>query len=65
MNRSTVELDILEVHMDDLGDIVGEFYSTPIRIWHASDSRRREDADLILRLEYARHTQEVQDAVSF
>jgi hypothetical protein len=51
MNRSTVELDIQTVHSEDMGEVVGEFYGTPIRQWNASESRKREDADLIQRLE--------------
>lgn len=51
MNRSTVELDIQTIHSEDMGEIVGEFYGTPIRQWNALESRKREDADLIQRLE--------------
>lgn len=51
MNRSTVELDIQTVHSEDMGEVVGEFYGTPIRQWNASESRKREDADLIQRLD--------------
>ena len=57
MNRSTIELDIQTVHADDMGEIVGEFYGTPIRLWHASDSRRREDFDMIQRIEANRATE--------
>jgi len=58
MNRSTVELDIQTIHVDDMGEIVGEFYGTPIRQWNASASRKREDADLIIRLEQNRASNE-------
>jgi hypothetical protein len=41
-----------------MGEIVGEFYGTPIRQWNASASRKREDADLIIRLEQNRASNE-------
>lgn len=58
MNRSKVEIDLLAVHSDDLGEAVGEFYGTPIRQWNASESRKREDADLIQRLDTNRASDE-------
>lgn len=69
MNRSKVELDLQTVHLDDIGEIVGEFYGTPVRLWNASASRTREDADMIRRLDYNhdsdnRIAKEALDAVS-
>lgn len=59
MNRSKVELDIQAVHADDIGETVGEFYGTPIRMWYASASRYRETTDLIKRIAYAKETANV------
>jgi hypothetical protein len=45
-----MKLDVLSVHQDDVGEKVGEFYSTPIFRWDHMVSRLREVRDAIFRV---------------
>jgi hypothetical protein len=59
MSRSKVELDIQVIHCEDIGDVVGYFYGTPIRTWNASASQARENADVRRRIAYAKEANSV------
>lgn len=45
MNQSRVQLDPLIVHSEDLGDIVGDFHGTPIRLWYPEETELRQRVD--------------------
>jgi hypothetical protein len=45
MSRSTIQLDPLVVHSDDLGEIVGSFYGTPVRLWYPEETSLRDRID--------------------
>ena len=59
MSKSKIQLDIQVIHADDIGDMVGEFYGTPIRTWYASASQTRENSDLSKRIAYAKEVASV------
>lgn len=42
--------DVLEAHADDLGNVVGVFFGTPIREWDEETSRDRDDDRMMLRI---------------
>lgn len=42
-----MKLDIFNIHADDLGDKVGVFFDTPIRLWDSMVSRLRALRDTI------------------
>lgn len=52
---SKVILDNLEIHSDDLGDVVGFFHGTPIREYNAQTTEAREQADVRKRMADARN----------
>jgi hypothetical protein len=52
---SKVILDNLEIHSDDLGDVVGDFHGTPIRQYDSRATEAREQADARKRMAFARN----------
>jgi hypothetical protein len=61
MSRSKIQLDIQTIHADDIGEAVGEFYGTPIRVWYASTSAIHEDRDMTWRIAVNRANEEARN----
>lgn len=54
---SKIVLDTLQIHSDDLGEVVGDFHGTPIIGWNPQTTAEREDRDMRDRLRIAKQLQ--------